>query len=86
MWWGMGPPGSQQRGTPHFFTAEPVVGGGFEVRDNVVPNRAYHVPLDGAPTCRGRPVTNLVTLERISAAVDECVERALLEEIAREAA
>jgi hypothetical protein len=85
MWWGMGTPGSQQRSTPHFFTAEPVVGG-FDVRDDVVPNRVYHVPAAGVPTHRGQPVTNMVTLERISAAVDECVERALLEEIAREAA
>ena len=56
------------------------------MRDDVVPNRVYHVPAAGVPTHRGQPVTNMVTLERISAAVDECVERALLEEIAREAA
>ena len=77
--------GSQRAVMPHFFTAAPVVGG-FEVRDDVVPGRVYQVPAGGTPMHRGRPVTNPVTLARIGAAVDECVERALLDEIAREAA
>ena len=74
-----------QRVAPHFFSAEPVVGG-FEVRDDVLPSRVFQVPAHGQPTHRGQPVTNPVTLARIGAAVDECVERALIDEIAREAA
>jgi len=77
--------GSQAAAAPHYFTAAPVVGG-FEVRDDVVPGRVYQVPANGTPMHRGRVITNPVTLARIGAAVDECVEQALLDEIAREAA
>jgi hypothetical protein len=65
---------------PHFFTASPT-SDGFEVRDAVLPDRVYLASIKNPPTLRGRPVTNPLTLERINAAVDECVERALVDEI-----
>ena len=76
---------AQVCGSPVPAVVQPVVGG-FEVRDDVVPGRVYQVPANGTPMHRGRVITNPVTLARIGAAVDECVEQALLDEIAREAA
>lgn len=70
---------------PHFFTAVPV-SDGFEVRDDVLPHRVYKAPIHGQPTLRGRAVTNPLTLARINEAVDEWLDRALLDEIADDAA
>jgi hypothetical protein len=77
----MSSPGSGSgSASPHFFTAV-ATADGFEVTDDVLPSRVYVVPVRGTPTLRGRTVTNPLTLARIGAAVEEWVERALLEEI-----
>jgi len=68
--------------TLEYFTAQPT-GESFEVRDELL-GRTYHVPRSGAPTLRGRPVANRLTLERIQAAIDAWVEQALLDEVAEE--
>ena len=67
-----------------YFTAQPF-GDGFHVRDEVL-GRTYTVPRVGQPTLDGGPVTNRLTLTRIQAAVDACIEGALLAEVAEELA
>ncbi|HET7428375.1 MAG TPA: hypothetical protein VFJ66_02910 [Gaiellales bacterium] len=67
-----------------YFTAQPV-GDGFHVRDEVL-GRTYTVPRVGQPTFDGRPVTNRLALSRVQAAVDACIEGALLAEVAEELA
>lgn len=65
-----------------YFTAHPF-GDGFQVRDEVL-GRTYTVPRVGQPMLDGQPVTNRVALTRIQAAVDACIESALLAEVEEE--
>jgi hypothetical protein len=68
--------------TIEYFVAQPS-GDGFEVRDEALA-RTYHVARGGMPTFRGQPVTNPLTLDRIQAAIDAWVERALIDAVAEE--
>ena len=67
-----------------YFSAQPF-GDGFHVRDEVL-DRTYTVPRVGQPTFDGRSVTNRLALSRMQAAVDACIEGALLAELAEELA
>jgi hypothetical protein len=67
----------------HYFVAVPVEDG-FEVRDEVLPDRVYVARVNQTPTIQGRPVRNPLTLSRIADAIDAYIDSALLEQITRE--